>query len=174
MIQRRGFSLIEMLLTMTVGSALMVLAMTLLQQAMSLSSQTQKQCDSDRTTHQLCEQFRRDAHSASTVITNDHAETIFIVDFESVLYRVLDGTVIRTRPTQQEYERYKLGESASVTIEPLDPPTRISLTVRRQPSLKHVGPRTDRQVTVSVGRFTRTTPDETSADEKIATRETQR
>ena len=146
MIQRRGFSLIEMLLTMTVGSALMVLAMTLLQQAMTLSSQTRRQCDSDRATHRLCEQFRRDAHTASAVTTNTSEETVFAIDSDSVIYRVLDGTVTRTRSIQQENERYDLGPSASVEIKTLDQPERIRLTVRRQPSLKHVGPRIDRQI----------------------------
>ena len=160
MIQRRGFSLIEMLLTMTVGSALMALAMTLLQQAMTLSSQTRRQCDSDRATHRLCEQFRRDAHTASAVTTNTSDETVFTVDSDSVIYRVLDGTVTRTKSTHQEKERYDLGAAASVTIEMLDQPERISLTVRRQPTLKHVGPRIDRQIAVTVGRLAVTTASE--------------
>lgn len=159
MIQRRGFSLIEMLLTMTVGSALMVLAMTLLQQAMTLSSQTRGQCESDRATHRLCEQFRRDAHIATTVTTQDNLETIFTVDSERITYQILDGAVTRTTSTGHQgqersgHEQYELGESTSVTIERLEQPERVSLTVRRQPMLKHVGPRIDRQIAVTVGRL---------------------
>jgi prepilin-type N-terminal cleavage/methylation domain-containing protein len=152
--RRQGFTLIEMLLTMSVGSLLMVLAMTLLQQAMTLSSQTRSQCDADRVIHRLCEQFRRDAHSASAVSTDDQLVVTLVGDSKNIVYRFLNSTVTRSTSGESiENEQYDLGKSANVTIEMLEQPEQIRLTVLREPKLKHIGPRIERQIALTVGRF---------------------
>ncbi len=160
----RGFSLLEMILTMSVGSVLMVLAMTVLQQAMTLSTQAREQREADAALNRLCDQFRRDVHDADTVdLSQDDAVLLMIrdevVDYDlssprarrSVLGRVRMSAGKEAREPKAR-ESYDVGASTQFSIERLESPQRVMLTVRRLSPLRHLEPRIDRQISAVVGR----------------------
>lgn len=162
---RRGFSLIEMILTMSVGSALMVLAMSLLQQAMTLSTQARDQREADSTMNRLCDQFRRDLHEAKFVNVDQGRNVSMQVDNQVITYNFHNHRVSRKlldevrlingkeagEPSQREI--YDVGASSEFSIEKLDSPQRVVLTIRRSSPLKHLEPRIDRQISAVVGRL---------------------
>lgn len=59
---RAAHTLVELVVSMTVGSALMVLAVGLLHQSLSLASTARTRANQFRTLDRLAQDFRRDAH----------------------------------------------------------------------------------------------------------------
>ncbi len=162
--RRHGFTLIEMLLTMTVGSVLMVLGMSLLQQAMTLSSQASNHRDFDSAANRLCDQFRSDVRDATIAsVGQDQTLSMELAEHE-VQYNFGNHRVTRSRTIHARavdaadsdqtasHETYDVGPSSELSVEILESPRRIVLVIRRSSSLKHLPSRVDRHVSAVVGR----------------------
>jgi type II secretory pathway component PulJ len=108
---RLGVSLVELIVTLTACSAVLTISVALLHRAMHAQSRARSYFDGERSAWRLTQQFRRDAHDALAVETEDgasetsggsSAEGELVVRFEmhdgeSVEYRQSGGRVERTR-----------------------------------------------------------------------------
>ena len=98
MTRRNGSTLVELVLSMSAGSAIMLLAISLVHQTMTLTEKSRHRSDNNRTLDQLAHHFRRDVHLAAE-INVDANDTLSIkstdgsqVDLASDYYRIGDAT----------------------------------------------------------------------------------
>jgi len=83
---RGGFSLIEVLLAVTSGSVIMVLAVNLVQRGMVYQADTQTRVERSASFNRFVEQFRHDVHRATRVETTDDGMILFTEPGTSVTY----------------------------------------------------------------------------------------
>ncbi len=92
--RRRAFTLVETLMTMTMGSSLMLLAIGLVHQSMSTSKLAKLRGEHDRSIARLAQQFRRDVHSASEIQScAPEKVTLSMNDGSTVTFKV-EGTKV--------------------------------------------------------------------------------
>jgi prepilin-type N-terminal cleavage/methylation domain-containing protein len=147
---RNGFTMVELMITMSAASALMVLAIGLVHRAMLLESRGQQRADTHRTATRLSNQFRRDIHAGLTVsievnsdreknetsttdspsdisLTQDAAQTTLRIDLPGqgkITYRTDGPLVTRTRRNAEESvhrEEYRFSPGDHAVIEALSP-----------------------------------------------------
>jgi hypothetical protein len=153
---RTAVTLTELLVTMSAGSALMMLAIGTLHQSMSLASAARQRSDHQRTLDRLARAFRHDVHRADqcSVGSPEHVE-FSMPDDSAVTYDVSANRVTRQQRLQQgpdHRETFEFNAEALVTFERLDEPARAVLTIAGK--LPSGGPaRVDRQVSAVVGRL---------------------
>ncbi len=113
---RAAHTLVELVVSMTVGSALMVLAVGLLHQSLSLASTARTRANQFRTLDRLAQDFRRDAHLATSVVTPD-AQRLELTTEDGGVIRYLsvldesEGTRIRARGKYRWIDRATRGVS---------------------------------------------------------------
>lgn len=133
MIQRRGTTLIELMLSMMAGSGVMLFAISLVHQSMSLSEISTKRADNNRTLDQLAHCFRCDMHAASAwEIDAQGSLALTFPDTSKVEYTSRNHTMFREHKRDDnafERETYALGENALARFEPMHDPERVSLVV---------------------------------------------
>jgi type II secretory pathway component PulJ len=133
MIKCRGSTLIELILSMTAGSGVMLLGISLVHQSMQLAEKSNNRADNNRTLDQLSQCFRRDVHvAAQWSIDAQGTLSMTCSDASQVTYTAQSRTVLRERkkgPNEIERERFALAENASALFEPMSDPVRISLVV---------------------------------------------
>ena len=159
---RNGFTLIELIVTMTTGSALMVLAIGLVHQSMSLTSLNRERADYQRTCGRLATQWRGDVHRASEAAAPSEVSLDLIDSAGDVVsYRSESGRVIRRQPLkdgQVRTEYFELNDRTVVTFRVADAPRRATMTVAAFRSAERNTPtpddasRIDLQVISVVGR----------------------
>ncbi len=153
---RRAHTLIELCVTMSVGSALMMTTVGLLHQSLSLASIARERAEVQRTVDRLANDFRHDVHLASAV-TNSVAEQVeFTRD---------DGAVIRYSADEQRIQRterlddaivrrasYSFDQAIAIRFETVDSPRRVSIVL--EPAAFSEGPRRTpvHRITAVVGR----------------------
>ena len=133
MIQRRGSTLIELVLSMMAGSGIMLLGISLVHQALMLSEQSSNRANNYRTIDQLTQCFRRDVHNAKQwSIAGQATLLITCSDDSTITYHSQRHTVTRERrkgSSELEKERFVLAEDASAIFAPMNDPVRVSLVV---------------------------------------------
>jgi prepilin-type N-terminal cleavage/methylation domain-containing protein len=133
--QRHGFTLVELLVTMILGSTLMVLAVGLVHQTLSLSSASRQRDDHMRSLNRLARQFRFDVHRATTcTVTTPDRMQLEMPDDSVVTFRAEANRVTRTQPTSDGPTRraaFLLLPDSSIQFEALDDPVRALVTVAR-------------------------------------------
>lgn len=154
---RSAFTLIELSITMAAGGTLMLLAIGLVHQTMSLSSMGRRQADHQRTTTRLATQFRHDVHRAkqSTVESPSGLQLILAGD-NRVSYRAQGNRLTRLQPLEDGTTRrdvFTLHEHSSVAFRALDEPSRVELTILRYAPLTDAQPRPDRGIQALLGRL---------------------
>ncbi len=163
--RRHAFTLIETLVTMTVGGTLMTLALALLQQSMVLSSTAKRAADKDSAANRLVNQFRFDVGVAEEV-TIPSPDTVRLgIEGGEVEYVVADGHITSERTSKSDKtkrEEFSLGPLCEVKFELHEQPDRATLTLSRRSKLKHVAPRVWRQASATVGRLRVDFPQEAS------------
>lgn len=158
---RTGYTLIELCVTMSVGSALMVLAVGLVHQALSLASTARSRADQHRTFDRLAHDFREDIHLAVAATANDPQRLELTrdggaivlyesVDVESDRIRIrreqrVDGTIVRQ-------EDYQIDSSLVVAFEALEQPARVSVRFASESTPIGRSRVPSRQVTAVLGR----------------------
>jgi len=102
MSQRRGISLVELMLTLSACCVILTLSATLLHRAMHAQSKARLFFDGERSALRLSHSFRRDVHDASAAATGDEAggdEVLVRLEMaggQAVEYRQSGGRVDRT------------------------------------------------------------------------------
>jgi len=158
MIRRKAFTLVELCVTMSAGSAMMILAIGLLHQSMSLATVSRQRADQQRSLDRLGGEFRRDVHRAVrfNVDAQDKIELI-MPDNDIVTYLAQGNQVIRRQPLDDRLARrevFEFNDSSNATFESLQQPARAVLTVLHQSPGGLVEPRVDRKVVAVLGRLT--------------------
>ena len=114
--QRMGSTLVELVLSMSAGSTVMLLAISLVHQTMTSTDKSRHLADSNRTFDQLAHSVRRDVRMAAEVdVTSSDSCLIKNPDGSSVSYTCLNHSVVRQlRGTTlvNENERFILGDKS--------------------------------------------------------------
>ncbi len=136
---RNGFSLVELLIVMSVGTAMLTVAMSVLYLLKETQSNVRQRLASGRRVTRLADQFREDVHGASAVNrvpdeTSSPAATVwqFTIQPETVVrYEIRDDEVRRVRNTEDRkiHEDYRLPAGVHATL--LPPVSGSSITTLR-------------------------------------------
>jgi hypothetical protein len=140
---RQAHTLVELCVTMSVGSALLVLSTGLLHQALSLASTGRSRANQQRAINRLSHDFRHDVHLAADVSIVDPQGVDFtrddgaLVHYESIPDR-WDRTrvrrVERVDGTKTRQEEYVIESPLVVVFETLNEPRRVAVTLTAQSS----------------------------------------
>jgi prepilin-type N-terminal cleavage/methylation domain-containing protein len=155
MSNRNAYSLVELMVTMSIGSSLMLLAVGLVHQSFTLSSTAKSRIDHQRATDRLSHDFRQDVHRASEAII-DQPEQVELVRSDGVRIRyVADGSRVQREETLngevQRREAYRLSESLLATFQTVNQPRRLILQL--SPTASNLPVTTPaRQVAAVLGR----------------------
>ncbi len=129
--KHKGSTLIELVMSMSAGSAVMLLAITLVHQTMLVTEISKHRSDNSRTLDQLAQIFRSDIHLASDVTAvDDTSLTIECFDGSTASYTAIDHAVVRKRKNGSEgdsFERYVLDGTATASFQLLPNPKRATL-----------------------------------------------
>ena len=157
MTRHRGSTLVELVLIMGAGSAVMLLGISLVHQSLTLSEKSRSRTDRSRTLDQLAYLFRSDLHSADEVQSlTDGSMTMQSQDGSIVTYMVKGNFVVRERrraTTGDERERFLLEDNSTARFEMITNPKRARLTVAKELGLPGVPLRIDLTVEALVGRW---------------------
>ena len=158
MSKREAFTLVELTVTMSAGSAMMILAIGLLHQSMSLATVARQRADHQRASDRLAGEFRRDVHRAVRC-TVDGQDTIELImpDNDVVTYKAEDNHVTRQQPLDDGLSRreaFELNDSSIAKFKSVEQPARAVLTVIHRSRGGIVKPRVDRKVAAVLGRLT--------------------
>lgn len=132
----RGFTLVEMLVTMTVSSTLLVMAVGMIHQTMTLHSQGRLRGDRQRTALRLARQFRHDIQRCHQVALQQDGATMNLEIQQpqpvTVTYTIQDGQIVRDQPRadgQHQREPFPLDPRDRAHFELLPDPRRAVLVV---------------------------------------------
>ena len=133
--RRSGFTMVEIMVTMTIGSALMVLGVGLVHQTLTLSTASRVRSDHLRSLNRLARQFRADIHRASScTIESPDQMLLEMPDSRTVTFTADSNIIVRLQPTGDGRTRrahYRLSPDAAIKFETVDDPDRARLTVTR-------------------------------------------
>jgi type II secretory pathway component PulJ len=153
---RDAFTLLELLVVMTVGMVVLTLSIGMISQLLRIASIHQNRVEQSRTADRLSREFRRDAHQ-SISFQLDQDLRLVLPDDSFIVYRSRDHVVHREilrdgTPTASEV--FRLGDGQSATFDALPESNRVLLTVQA------TGParRTERRVMAVVGRWNTSAP----------------
>lgn len=158
MTKRCGFTLVEMVAVIGVGSVLLVLATGVVQRAMKLDSQWRDHADVNRALARFSHDLRRDAHEAESVaVTKEPGEIEFsLPNDQAVRYTISDKEIVRESEmdgAQPQREYYKKPADYRVTLTDLSSPQRIEVQIDREMKLDNQQPRMLMHVEAQVGRL---------------------
>ncbi len=151
-----GFTLIELIVSMSIGSLLTSLAIGVVIQSMTMTTSTTAWIDEERAANRLVEQFRRDARHASTFIVESAQNVAMQLSSGAVTYRVEENQVIREETFSDDVaarDRFFVGWHRTVAFAETTNPVGMSLAVTRDTELKNYGRQTDRMVMVTLGHL---------------------
>jgi prepilin-type N-terminal cleavage/methylation domain-containing protein len=168
MIDRRGFTLIEMLAALTIGSVVLGISVSMLALLLRVERLGREHVQQDGVTVRLAEQFRDDAHAAlppaPTDARNKGPWRFVLASDRTVTYRALPEAVDREEAVagkRVRYESYTLpaGWAARVLVAADGKPPLASLIVTSTETPR----RTDGEVRIDAvlgrdQRFTTTSP----------------
>ena len=153
-----AFSLTELVIVMSAGSAVMMLAVGLIHQAMSLASTANQRGDHQRTLDRVAQQFRQDVHLADQCDAPAAGQIqLTMSDGSTVSYRVSDAGVTRQQTKEDDalrHEDFEFPEGVSIVLETQDEPARGVMTIATHSISPRVAERVDRHVVAVVGRMT--------------------
>lgn len=155
--RRSAFTLVEMLMTMTVGSSLMLLAIGLVHQSLSMSKLAKTRGDHDRSLAWLAQQFRSDSHLTSELISvSSVGMSMKLVDESVVTYQWNAPTVSREQSgpgRDTARESFRLDEACIAAFASLDHPSRAVIQVERKIANTEVPSPMDMRIVAVVGRW---------------------
>lgn len=128
---RPGFTLIEMIVVMTVGMTVMMLAIGLISRSMQISSDHRGRMNQSLITDRLAREFRRDANQ-SVAFKLDSSVQFTLTDGSTIEYEPTERFVVRTHriaDKTQSVESFDIGRQrfAELATPSAD---RIALTIR--------------------------------------------
>lgn len=150
-IHRVGFSLIETMLAVTLGSVVMLMAVGLVHRGMVYHAETQSRVERSHAFNRITESFRRDVHGATQVeIANDNLTLVNELG-ESIRY-FANGNHLnceRTFHNAKHSEQVILAADQTVEFARSESPRLCSLELRATASDKTT--RTLRRIVVAIG-----------------------
>ena len=150
---RHAYSLVELSVCMSAGTALLILAIGMLHQSMTLASASRHRSTEVRIQNRLARQFRLDVHQATQCVVESEARLRLAMPGENEVVYVIDGSNIsREQPLDDGSTRrneFDCGADVIASFASLSQPSRAVLTVARQVQQDR---RIDRQVAAVVGR----------------------
>lgn len=99
---RRGFTLIEMVVTITVGSIIMLSAVTIVHRAMNVRVSTIDHFEQARKLERFISQWRQDVHRASSVLLDDSRTCTLLNENSQVQYQIDGASVSRTESPDEQ------------------------------------------------------------------------
>jgi prepilin-type N-terminal cleavage/methylation domain-containing protein len=155
--RRNAFTLVEMLMTMTMGSSLMLLAIGLVHQSMSMSKLAKVRGEHDQTLARLAQQFRSDVHLASELISVS-ADSIHLklADETTVTYKGEAANLARVKTgpgSDIARELFRFDERCTATFASEAKPERAVLQVERRVESAEISSAVDLRVAAVVGRW---------------------
>jgi len=158
---RKGFTLVELLVAMTMGSTLLVLSIGLVHQTMMLSKTIRKTCERGHATNRFVEQFRADIHSSKQVTCTEPG--LLTLDWSNGLADVTNKVVYRRsnqRVSREESandglirrEDLVLGERSFATFQLSEEGTIACFEIQTETRQLDTSVRLDRRIEAMVGR----------------------
>lgn len=94
--RREGFTLVEMIVVLAIGSTVLTLAIGMVHQSMLISSAAKSGCQRQQATNRFLEQFRCDIHQGTTVdCDSPDSLMVFSSDDSKILYRTEHNRILR-------------------------------------------------------------------------------
>ncbi|QDT00791.1 PulJ/GspJ family protein [Adhaeretor mobilis] len=167
----RGFTLVELLISISVGSVLLGLAINMVSRTMRVESGTRTQSQVERTALRLSRQFRSDVHQATSItfivqqtqLASKQAPTLQleVPGQGPITYQVQPAGLIRlqqrmdakTQQNQAYHDLYAFPQDYQVQFTELAEPARAVLTLLKETHLVGVPPQVRLHVEAVLGRF---------------------
>lgn len=149
--QRHGFSLIELLLAVTFGSLIMVLAVNLIQRAMAHQTEIQARAEQTGTLERFAERFRSDIHRATRVEPIPSGLLLHSESDDRISYSVSDLQLVcrRTVGSEQQIEVVKLLDDQTAVFD--YQPSARTCELKLLAAATDQAPSVQRHVTAAVG-----------------------
>ena len=152
----RGYTLIELCVSMSVGSALMVLAIGLVHQTLSLSSVAKAHGDQHRALDRLAQDFRHDVHLAVAANLNEPAAVELEREDGAIIRYQADSLQIRREQrndgTVQSREEYRFARPVAIQFEILKQPDRVTVNLRSDTDASQPQTAPARTLSAALGR----------------------
>jgi prepilin-type N-terminal cleavage/methylation domain-containing protein len=137
---RRGVSLVELLVVMSLGTVVLTTSAVVLHRMMHSHGKTRSVLAASRSGLRLSDQFRSDVHRATKVTTNDLPEGIVLQlqlgETNVIQYSHVAGVVRRTELEGEivaSREEYAFPANSQLTIREQSSPSLVSLSIRSMP-----------------------------------------
>lgn len=118
--RRKAFSLIEMLMTISIGSTLMLTSVALLHKSLQLQKRSQGRMERAHTLNHFVEAFRRDVHAASSAeCTSESSLTLSLSSGDSIAYSSQGNRLTRTHVDElgRQVEQVEIAEHESASFQ---------------------------------------------------------
>ncbi|TWU28054.1 prepilin-type N-terminal cleavage/methylation domain-containing protein [Bythopirellula polymerisocia] len=159
MIRRKGFTLVEVMAAISVGSVLLVLSLGVVHRALNLESNSRDQARVSHSLTRLSHDFRHDVQRAMDVDLGQEAALVLSMANEStVTYTIAEKYLLREQVLDDgvaQREFYDLPPEAVVQFLESEAPSRLELSITHDLKLFGVEPRPILHTVVEVGRLVR-------------------
>ena len=155
--RNRAFTLVEVLLTLTMGSSLMILAIGLVHQSLSLSKLGKVRGEHDMNVSRLAQQFRQDVHATEAVTaTSTDALQLEMLDGSTVVYSTVEAGLrrvhtLREGPNAQDLFTFE--PLCSIQFQAHSSNQVVQLQLERRFDDKQIAPRVELQVVARISRW---------------------
>lgn len=157
--QEHGYTLIELSVSMTIGSALLILSVSLVHQVMRYQSVTRDREAEHRVFDRLGSEFRRDVHRATSANLVSPREIEFLYDDNTqVRFQANEKSIIKTKRDNDKVvqtESYEFNRSIVSEMSISGEPEQVSLSVGSQNSIIGNNLVPQRRITATLSRLIR-------------------
>ncbi len=160
---RRAFTLVEMMVSISVGSVLMALALGIVHRTMRTESTARTHAEVERTAARLSRQFRHDIHQAKSVsLDNQQSDAtllrLVLPDQQPITYRIEKRGILREqqhRDEQTHREIFTFPDDYILQFAELTEPSRAMLTLKHDTKLVGIAPQIKLHIEAVIGQFLR-------------------
>ncbi len=153
----KGFTLVESLVAMTVGSSLMLLGIGLLHQSLNLSKRVALHGRHELATTRLVSQFRSDVHATLAVATVAENSIEFVLEQQQRLTYSVNGHRVERRITLPDgklgHDHYELADHYKVAFKLNTTTNRVELILMRASQGPDSVEGVEMRVDAAVGRW---------------------
>jgi prepilin-type N-terminal cleavage/methylation domain-containing protein len=157
----QAFTLVEMLVCISMGSVLMGIALNMVHRTMRIETAARSNSQLERSANRLSRQFRHDVHRAQvvsleTLEAGAVAVRLVLPGEAPIVYRLEQHIALRQQEQaagRTHRESFEFPEDYRFRVEELVHPARAALSLQRDPDLIGVGPQRSLHVEAVVGQF---------------------
>ncbi len=155
--RNKAFTLVEMLMTMTMGSSLMLLAIGLVHQSLSLSKLGKSRGEHDSNVNRFAQQFRSDVHSAKILqAVSAKSLQLTMPDSTTVSYYAEESSVRREQTSiegPQANDRFCFEPLCNIQFQPIADSQLVQFHLERRFKNHELPARIDLQVIAQTARW---------------------